>query len=133
VLEACALALLKRRGDSIAEAADAFDSTEAQRLIERIETLSLLLEQFIVAHKLLEDRRVTSRVSLIVPAWQAASRVRPQPTMQGQVVELVKGLRAALNDDGAIPMPSWVTTNQEGDVESSSAGDDVPIVSEDES
>lgn len=298
-LEACALALLKRRGDSIAEAADAFDSAETQRLIERIETLSSLLERFIVAYGLVEDARITSRVtifltmrtqtaeftnrladsvyapfrdnlraqlyraapylrdravdvlsdfkpwdrfddlsnaagaaelketrerlvtifsqflcdsvldrfrrpggiaalgnfarspgelwllrspnsafqqadcrarllsiaqdkddavaqnffvylqmlvgdpggvtqsplaadaSLIVPAWQAASRVRPQPKMQGKVVELVKCLRAALNDELAIPMPSWVKQTQEGDVESS-IGDAVWINPEDE-
>lgn len=36
----------------------------------------------------------------------------------------MKRLRVALNDDGAIPMPSWVKENPEGDVESSS-GDEV--------
>jgi hypothetical protein len=298
-LEACALALLKRRGDLIAEAADAFDNAETQLLIVRIETLSSLLERFIVAHKLLEDTGITSRVTifltmrtqtaeftnrladdvyapardslrdqlyrataclrdravdvlkefkpwdrsdgptnaagaeelretrerlvrtfseflcdavldrfrrsggvaalgsfvrspvelwlllspnsafhqsdcrarllsiaqekddavaqnffvylqmlvgeaggvtrsplaadaaLILPTWQAASRVRPQPKMRGQVVELVNRLRAALNDDGAIPMPSWVEENQERDV-GSSTGDEAPIIPEDE-
>jgi hypothetical protein len=296
-LEGCALALLKRRGALIAEASDAFDSAETDRLIERIQTLSSLLERFIVAHELLTDTRITSRVtifltmrtqtaeftnrladdvyatvrdslrdqlyratphlsdravdvlkefkpwdrsdlpsnaagatelketrerlvaifsefmcesvlerfkrpggvaalgdfsrspvelwlllrpgsafhqsdcrarllsiaaerddavaqnffvylqmlvgeaagvsqsvlaadaSLIVPAWQAAARVRPQPKMQGQVVELVTRLRAALKDDGTIPMPSWVKENQKGDVGSSS-GDDMPIIPE---
>jgi KAP-like P-loop domain-containing protein len=293
MLEACAVALLKRRADSIAQASDAFDRIETQQSLARIQALSSLLERLIVAHKLLEDGRVTSRVTifltmrtqtadftnrlaydvyapvrdslrdqlyratpylrdravdvlkefkpwerlglpqntagiaelrelrerlvtmfseymcesvldrfmrpggvaalgsfsrspvelwlllsqdsvlhqsdcrarllaisqekddavaqnffvylqmlageaggvtqsalaadpgLIVPAWQAAARVRPQPSMQGQVVELAKRLREALNDDRMIPMPSWVTDTQEGNVESSSA-DDMP-------
>ena len=66
VLEACALALLKRRGDLIAEAADAFDAAETQRLIEQIETLSSLLERFIADHKVLEDTRIASRLTIFL-------------------------------------------------------------------
>jgi KAP family P-loop domain len=288
VLEASALALLKRRGDAIAEASDAFDAAETQRLIERVETLSALLERLIVSHKVLADTGVGSRVaifllmrtqtaeftnrladdvyvdardrlrdqlyraapylrdraidvlkefrpwdkshdpqnaagaavlketrerlvtifsefvcdsildrfrrpggiaalgnfsrspaeiwqllsagtafhkpecrarllliaqdkdeavaqnffvylqmlvgeagfsssalaadaSVVVPAWQAASRVRPQPKMRGYVVDLVKRLRASLQDDSVIPMPSWVESIQETSPESASA------------
>jgi hypothetical protein len=46
--------------------------------------------------------------SVVVPAWRAASRVRPQPGMQRQVVDLVNRLRDALKDDKSIPMPTWV-------------------------
>jgi KAP-like P-loop domain-containing protein len=283
VLEAVAVALLKRRGEAIGEASDSFEIGETQRLVERIESLTSLLERLIVDHKLLEDPRVTSRVSvfltmrtqtaeftnrladgiyaptrtrlrdqlyraapylrdravdvlkdfkpwdraaapsdagaaggaelketrerlatifsefmcdplldrfrrpggiaalgnfmrspvelsmllssesvfhkpdcrtrllaiaqekddavaqnffvylqmlvgesegaprsalasdagLVVPAWQAAWRVRPQPKMEGSVVELVKRLRAALKDEASIPMPSWIGSLQE--------------------
>jgi hypothetical protein len=66
VLEAAGVALLKRRGDAIAEAADAFEIAETRRLIERIEMLSSLLEDFIVKHKLLQDERINSRVTIFL-------------------------------------------------------------------
>jgi hypothetical protein len=56
---------------------------------------------------------LASDAGLVVPAWQAAWRVRPQPKMEGSVVELVKRLRAALKDDASIPMPSWIGSLQE--------------------
>ena len=65
-LEASALALLKRRRDAIAEAADEFSNAETQRLIDRIDTLSSLLDRFIVVHKLLEDTRIVSRVTMFL-------------------------------------------------------------------
>jgi len=68
------------------------------------------------------ESALAADAGLVVPAWQAASRVRPQPQMQGQGVELVKRLRAALKDDNLIPMPTWAESTQEVTPESSSAG-----------
>lgn len=53
-------------------------------------------------------------IGLVVPAWKAASRVRPQPKMHGQVIEMVKRLREAVKDESLIPMPSWATPSQDG-------------------
>jgi hypothetical protein len=70
---------------------------------------------------------LASDADLVVPAWQAAWRVRPQPKMEGYVVELVKGLRAALKDDGtSIPMPSWVKSSEEESTSGTAAPMSVP-------
>lgn len=80
---------------------------------------------FVYLETLMGDRGLSrsalaSDASLVVPAWEAASRVRPQPNMRGQVVQLVKHLREAVNDNDSIAMPSWVESIQDGSVESSS-------------
>ncbi|HEV8406993.1 MAG TPA: hypothetical protein VGQ34_03580, partial [Sphingomicrobium sp.] len=65
---------------------------------------------------------------LVVAAWEAASRVRPQPKMKGEVIELVKRLRAALKNNDAIKIPKWVESaaEDEAEVTSSAQGDDSP-------
>ena len=45
---------------------EAFDSGEAQQLIERIETHTALLERLIVDHNVLEDTRIASRVTILL-------------------------------------------------------------------
>lgn len=45
---------------------------------------------------------------LIVPAWRAASRVQPQPKMQGLIIELVNVLRKGFADPDLIQMPGWI-------------------------
>jgi hypothetical protein len=53
---------------------------------------------------------------------QAASRVRPQPKMQGQVIELVNRLRGALQDEAAIQMPTWIESGPEASAASATSG-----------
>jgi hypothetical protein len=85
----------------------------------------------IVGGRAFAESPLARDASLIAPAWQAAFRVRPQPAMQGQVTELVKRLRAALNNDESIQMPNWVKSNDKEVVESS-GGAGTPTISEDD-
>lgn len=62
---------------------------------------------------------LASDASLIVPAWQAASRLRPQPKMRGQVVELARRLREALKNEQAIQLPRWAESPSPEDASAS--------------